>query len=130
MIQIDLWHNMISYMLLKVFAATSKPLLWDPAKDARWCSRCPSKPNDAVDVKHLASCECDDGRASSFGPPGGYFKDARRGCSRCPSEPSGAVHNDVTNSIAAFNKIGSHCCRNKGRSNGNLRRASIRVGKP
>ena len=58
-------------------------------KDARWCSQCPSKPSNAVDVRSKR-CECGS-HNPTFGLPGGSgIKDARW-CSQCPSKPINAV---------------------------------------
>ena len=57
-------------------------------KDARWCSKCPSKPANSVNVK-CNRCEC--GAAMPyFGRLGGKPKDAIW-CSKCPSKPAEAV---------------------------------------
>jgi hypothetical protein len=57
-------------------------------KDARWCARCPEKPEDAVDV---VSKRCACGRTQPcLGPEGGAPKDARW-CARCPEKPADAV---------------------------------------
>ena len=62
-------------------------------KDARWCSQCPSKPGNAVDVVHKR-CEC--GRHKpTFGLPRSIGRKAARWCSQCPSKPINAV--DVVN---------------------------------
>jgi len=58
---------------------------------ARWCSRCPGRPPEAVDVIHRR-CAC--GRSlPSLALPGQTRRDARW-CARCPSRPAAAV--DVT----------------------------------
>mmetsp|Transcript_19753 Transcript_19753/g.62841 ORF Transcript_19753/g.62841 Transcript_19753/m.62841 type:complete len:115 (+) Transcript_19753:413-757(+) len=57
-------------------------------KDAKWCSRCPTKPFGAVDVVNK-KCECGLG-APSLGVPG---EATARWCARCPGKPpSGAVN--------------------------------------
>ena len=60
-------------------------------KTARWCSQCPSKPDNAVDMRSKPRCECGS-HLPSFGLPGGSGsrKDARW-CSQCPSKPNNAV---------------------------------------
>ena len=63
-------------------------------KAARWCSQCPSKPNNAVDVRHGKRCECGSCHPT-FGLPGASSRKAAQWCSQCPSKPHNAV--DVVN---------------------------------
>merc|ERR1711971_665664 len=62
------------------------------AARARWCSKCPAKPAEAVD---LVSKKCQCGQHwPCFGLPGDAAK-AARWCSKCPEKPNEAV--DVAN---------------------------------
>ena len=61
-------------------------------RDARWCSKCPAKPHDAVNVVNKR-CECGLSKAS-FGLPGGVGVKDARWCSKCPGKSPDAV--DVT----------------------------------
>ena len=62
-------------------------------KAARWCSQCPSKPNNAVDVRNKR-CECGSCHPT-FGLPETSGWKAARWCLQCPSKPNNAV--DVVN---------------------------------
>ena len=62
-------------------------------KAARWCSQCPSKPNNAADVMHKR-CECGS-HQPTFGLPGVMGRKTARWCSQCPCKPHSAV--DVRN---------------------------------
>eukprot|EP00191_Tetraselmis_sp_GSL018_P013648 CAMPEP_0177588914 /NCGR_PEP_ID=MMETSP0419_2-20121207/6500_1 /TAXON_ID=582737 /ORGANISM="Tetraselmis sp., Strain GSL018" /LENGTH=626 /DNA_ID=CAMNT_0019079185 /DNA_START=700 /DNA_END=2581 /DNA_ORIENTATION=- len=57
-------------------------------RSARWCSKCPSKPPEAVNVV-LRRCEC--GRSQpTYGMPGNPRRLARW-CAKCPQRPKEAV---------------------------------------
>lgn len=72
----------------------TRPSLGIPSEgkaSARWCSQCPGKPSEAVNVIHRRCC-C--GRSlPSLAFPGQSRRDARW-CAKCPSKPTNAV--DVT----------------------------------
>ena len=70
-------------------------------KAARWCSQCPSKPNNAVDVRNK---QCDCGRHQpTLGLPGVPGLKAAQWCSQCPSKPKNAV-----NVVSKRCECGSH----------------------
>jgi hypothetical protein len=55
---------------------------------AKWCSKCPEKPTEAVDVRNKR-CAC--GRSyPSYGLPGGNTSTAKW-CLKCPSKPDNVV---------------------------------------
>ena len=59
-------------------------------RSAIWCSKCPTKPLDAVNVTNKR-CEC--GAADpNFGFPGGKGARDARWCSACPTKPPEAVN--------------------------------------
>lgn len=62
-------------------------------KRAKWCSMCPGKPEEAVNVTNKR-CECGVASCPSFGLPEEGKKGARW-CARCPGRPIEAVN--VTN---------------------------------
>ena len=60
-----------------------------PAKTAKWCSKCPEKPDNAVDVRNKR-CEC--GKSFPiYGMPGGT-PGSGRWCAKCPEKPADAVN--------------------------------------
>lgn len=75
-----------------MFAAGRFALRGDPKRCAVWCTRCPGKPADAVDVVNRR-CDCGRGRPT-FGLPGSGYGGARW-CARCPARAAAAV--DVVN---------------------------------
>ena len=63
----------------------AQPYFGLPGEGPKWCSRCPSKPEGAVNVKNKL-CEC--GQAQpSLGLPG----EGPKWCSRCPGKPASAL---------------------------------------
>lgn len=64
-------------------------LFGQPRRMARWCSSCPNKPPDAVDIVHKR-CKCGHHRPS-MGMPGDKRKDAKW-CLKCPTLPKAAVN--------------------------------------
>jgi len=61
----------------------------DLRKHARWCSTCPTKAPNAIDVVSK-KCECGLVKPS-FGLPGERRRDARW-CMKCPGKPSNAIN--------------------------------------
>ena len=59
------------------------------AKTAKWCSKCPDKPHDAVDVRNK-KCSC--GKSfPTYGMPGGS-PGSGRWCAKCPEKPADSVN--------------------------------------
>mmetsp|Transcript_35022 Transcript_35022/g.99266 ORF Transcript_35022/g.99266 Transcript_35022/m.99266 type:complete len:653 (+) Transcript_35022:113-2071(+) len=55
---------------------------------ARWCAKCPSKPENAINVR-AKRCECGSSVAT-IGPIGAGYT-AAKWCSKCPSKPASGV---------------------------------------
>ena len=66
---------------------TQQPTFGLPGARPIWCSQCPTKPKDAVDVKSKR-CECKKA-TPSFGLPGDV---GATWCSQCPTKPKDAVN--------------------------------------
>lgn len=65
-------------------------LFTEGQKIARWCSKCPNKPREAVDVRHKR-CECGLSITPIYGLPGQQRKNAKW-CAKCPMRPREAVN--------------------------------------